>query len=132
VPFGGDRQTSSAAPDVQDGLAGLNTRQREQPGPESPFATPRDHPDQQVVAKGMVENASGSLRHTSSVDWIVCQEKNTRSHIVPNRTSPRVLSRKSVTDRRVQKTQHSLHEALIGLVREKDCEETISTGATAR
>ena len=42
---------------------------------------------------------------------------------MPYRTSRRVLSRKSGTDRRVQKTQRSLHEALFGLVREKDYDD---------
>ncbi len=42
---------------------------------------------------------------------------------MPYRTSRPVVSRKFAPDRRVQRTQRSLHEALIGLIREKDYDD---------
>ena len=51
------------------------------------------------------------------------QRKNRRDGSVRYRTPQDLLSGTSTMDRRVRKTQHSLHEALIALIREKDYDE---------
>jgi hypothetical protein len=65
APFGGHGKTAGAAPDIQHGLADLDTRQREKTLAERTFPPTGHQPGEQVISGRAMENPSWRLTHRS-------------------------------------------------------------------
>lgn len=122
---GSDRQGARSAPDIEHGFAASKMREGNQFFAEGAVPAVGQEPDEQVVARRPMEHATGSRGYgisccchaPGSVDWEPDPVKNTHPPHVRNRTSS--AHRPETPDRRVQKTKTSLHDALLGLTREK-------------
>jgi AcrR family transcriptional regulator len=125
LAFGDNRQGSSSTADVEHGFARRELRRTKQLLAKSAIAPAGQEPDEEVVARGPLQNATnrgrccvGRWSHAGvSVDLNRTAVKNTHRRPVRNGTSGR--NRPETQDRRVRKTKTSLHDALIGLAREK-------------
>jgi hypothetical protein len=61
APPGRDGEGSRAAADIQDRLAGRDAGEVDEPAPEAVFCAAPDHPEQEVVAEGSVEDLAGGV-----------------------------------------------------------------------